>query len=492
MLRKFLISIYCFNCLVTLAQQRHSSILDEQITIEFTNVSLPGALRQLNRQANIGFSYNSSIIPKTEKISNTYQNVALRKVLDDLLLNAGLFYREFKGTIIILQNEYSNTTIGGRVVDSETGEPLSFANVFIDNSTIGSATDVDGYFEIDNVPAISFNLVSSYVGYKTKTTVVNHDELEGANDLLIGMDLDALALESIQVVGKSEKKKTRNERRLYRRFEDAFLGQSDNAKDCEIVNPEVLNFERLDDEDNYSVTADDILYVENNALGYRIGYLLEEFRFVNGQKMNIGKAQFKELEPRSRRQNRLWEEAREKAYKGSIQHFLNALILGKLDEEGFKVNVVQYDSVTSEYTTPLNPPKPTEILRLEQQEDEFFYKLTTSSDIEVTYVNEYEDDDYKKQFRSNSKSGNYKYTDKKSRSSIDLGDNQSITSYQVMGYDLSDVDLFQKSIIFFDSKTTLISFPGQFENSRDVRFAGWWNWGSFSDMVPLTYKPPED
>ena len=490
MLRKFLISIYCFNCLVTLAQQRQTSILDEQVSIEFANVSLPSALRHLNRQTNIGFSYNSSIIPKAEKISSTYQNVSLRDILDDLLKSAGLHYREFKGTIIILRNEFSSTTISGRVVDSETGEALSFANVFIDNSTIGSATDVNGYFEIENVPAISFNLVSSYVGYKTKTTIINYNELDTARNLEIAMDLDAVALESIQVIGKSEERKTRNERRLYRRFEDAFLGRSDNAKDCEIVNPEILNFERLDSLDNYSVTADDILYVENYALGYRIGYLLEEFRFVNGQKMNIGKAQFKELEPRSRRQNRQWEEARARAYRGSIQHFLNALILDSLEQEGFKVNVVQYDSVTSEYTTPLNPPKVKEIITLKQHADEFFYTLTTTSDIEVTYVNEYEDDGYKKQFRSNSKSGNYKYTDKKSRSSIDLGDNQSITSYQVMGYDLSDVELFQKSIIFFNSKTTVISYPGQFENSRDVRFAGWWNWGSFSDMVPLTYKPP--
>ncbi|HEY9116649.1 MAG TPA: carboxypeptidase-like regulatory domain-containing protein, partial [Roseivirga sp.] len=332
--RNFVVSIFFFVAIKLFAQDTQLSVLDNKITIQFDDVTLPTALRQLNRDANLNFSYNSNIIPRDTRITENYENVSLRFLLDDLLSKGNLYYREIQGTIIILKRIYSERKIEGRVIDEETQEPLPFANVFIDNSTLGVATDLQGNFTIENIPDIGFNLVVSYVGYESKTIPFNYKHDVENRRFIVEMKIDPIALESIQVFGKS-RKRSRDDRQLYRRFEDEFLGRSDNAKNCLIVNPEVLEFEILDSLNNYKVTAEDMLYVENRALGFRIGYLLEEFRFENGLKMNIGKAQFKELEPKSRRQYRDWEEARERAYKGSVQHFLNALITGKLDEQGF-------------------------------------------------------------------------------------------------------------------------------------------------------------
>lgn len=487
--RKLVVSFFFFVAIKLFAQETQNSVLSNKITIQFDNVNLPTALRQLNREANLNFSYNSNIIPRDTRITHDYENVTIKDLLDDLLSKGNLYYREVQGAIIILKRIYSERTVTGRVVDRETQEPLPFANVFIDNSTLGIATDLDGRFKIDNIPDIGFNLVVSYVGYKSKTIPFNYKQQVENRNFIIEMEIDPIALEAIQVIGKSRKRKSKEERRLYKRFEDEFLGRSENAKECTIVNPEVLDFEILDSLDNYKVTAEDMLYIENRALGFRIGYLLEEFRFISGTKVNIGSAQFRELEPKSRRQYRRWEEARETAYNGSVLHFLNALIMGRLDREGFRLNVVNYDSVTSEYTTPLNPPPLNQILQVEKTDREYLYTLKSIGDIEVTYRGEFEDDDYKKLYRSTSKSGNYKYTDKKARSSIALSDSQSLTSYQVFGLDLDDVELFQKSIIFFNKLETPISFPGQFIQPRDVTFGGWWRWGAFSDVLPLNYRP---
>ena len=41
--------------------------------------------------------------------------------------------------------------ISGRIIDGESGEPLPGANVVIENSTMGAATDVEGYYYIINV-----------------------------------------------------------------------------------------------------------------------------------------------------------------------------------------------------------------------------------------------------------------------------------------------------------------------------------------------------
>jgi hypothetical protein len=55
--------------------------------------------------------------------------------------------------------------ISGVVKDASTGEALIGANVLIEGTTMGAATNVDGYFVILNVPPKSYNIKASMVGY---------------------------------------------------------------------------------------------------------------------------------------------------------------------------------------------------------------------------------------------------------------------------------------------------------------------------------------
>ncbi|MEA1872853.1 MAG: TonB-dependent receptor [Bacteroidota bacterium] len=57
--------------------------------------------------------------------------------------------------------------IKGFVYDKETGDACIFANVFIKNTQLGAATDMNGYFNINKVPAGEHKIVISYVGYDT-------------------------------------------------------------------------------------------------------------------------------------------------------------------------------------------------------------------------------------------------------------------------------------------------------------------------------------
>lgn len=57
-------------------------------------------------------------------------------------------------------------TISGRIIDKITNAPIAFANVIVDDTPLGSTTDIDGKFTITKVPAGYVQLVSTYVGYK--------------------------------------------------------------------------------------------------------------------------------------------------------------------------------------------------------------------------------------------------------------------------------------------------------------------------------------
>jgi len=60
----------------------------------------------------------------------------------------------------------SSGKIAGVVKDKSTGEPLPGVNVVIEGTTMGSATDIDGYYVILNVPVGVYTLKASYIGYK--------------------------------------------------------------------------------------------------------------------------------------------------------------------------------------------------------------------------------------------------------------------------------------------------------------------------------------
>ncbi|RMG76439.1 MAG: TonB-dependent receptor, partial [Bacteroidetes bacterium] len=57
--------------------------------------------------------------------------------------------------------------VRGFVYDKETGEPIIFTNVYLQGTTMGASTDVNGYFSITKVPEGNYTLMTSFLGYDT-------------------------------------------------------------------------------------------------------------------------------------------------------------------------------------------------------------------------------------------------------------------------------------------------------------------------------------
>jgi outer membrane receptor protein involved in Fe transport len=62
--------------------------------------------------------------------------------------------------------------IAGRVTDASTNEPLMSANVMIKETSLGTITDLDGFYTINNIPPGEYSIIVSFIGYR-KTTVSN-------------------------------------------------------------------------------------------------------------------------------------------------------------------------------------------------------------------------------------------------------------------------------------------------------------------------------
>ncbi len=60
-----------------------------------------------------------------------------------------------------------SATVTGQVVDAEEGDPVPYINVIIEETTVGTITDEQGWFAIDNAPPGSIRLIVKGMEYET-------------------------------------------------------------------------------------------------------------------------------------------------------------------------------------------------------------------------------------------------------------------------------------------------------------------------------------
>lgn len=95
---------------------------------------------------------------------------------------------------------FSQGTVSGTLIDSETGDTLPSANVVETGTLNGTVSDMDGKFSL-NVSNNDGTITISFVGYSTR--VVSYTLTNGSVDLgSVNVDIDADALGEVVVVGK--------------------------------------------------------------------------------------------------------------------------------------------------------------------------------------------------------------------------------------------------------------------------------------------------
>lgn len=95
--------------------------------------------------------------------------------------------------IPVLVFAQSSGKIAGVVTDKSTGEPLPGVNVILEGTTMGSSTDIDGYFVILNVPVSVYSIRANYIGYKD--VVVSNLRVSAGITTEINFQLEPTTLE---------------------------------------------------------------------------------------------------------------------------------------------------------------------------------------------------------------------------------------------------------------------------------------------------------
>ena len=239
------------------------------------------------------------------------------------------------GTLVSINMSAFSQSLGmieGVVYDAESQQPLIGASVYLSRTTLGDATDKDGYFEISNVPEGSYNLVISFLGYGTSYREI---KINDSGNIFIEEVLSPQEeqLGDIEVRAKRDRGWERN----LARFERAFIGNSQNAKRTEIKNPEVINFSVRGG--MLEAESSERIEIINNALGYQIDIDLISFEWdhINDRGSTTYFSRFSELEPDSDDQLETWLENRKKTYFYSPERLFRKIIKGNITEEDYKV-----------------------------------------------------------------------------------------------------------------------------------------------------------
>jgi hypothetical protein len=223
-----------------------------------------------------------------------------------------------------------DASISGVVTNSDSKKPIGGVSVFLSNSQAGTATNESGKYYMGGVRPGQYTLVISSLGFEDfKKTVI----VEGS-PIKLDVELKPKPLMLREVVISTDADWRKN----YEMFRKEFIGADENARLCEVTNPHVLNLSYNQTKKILHAEADEFLIVNNNALGYRIKFLVRDFNvdYINRLVGGNGDRVFEEL-PGTPAQKKKWHDAREAAYYGSSMHFFRSVIAQTTAKEGFKV-----------------------------------------------------------------------------------------------------------------------------------------------------------
>ena len=353
--------------------------------------------------------------------------------------------------VLRTQESVPKTTLTGHVLDDSTGAPLLLANVFIAGSTIGTSTAEDGSFVLKEVPFGTVEVVASLIGYKRVSSSLHVSSLDNPS-VELRLTPSLIQLKPV-LIDASERIKN------LKKFMELFFGFSRNAKDCRVANTEIIEFQPGDEPGMIRVDIGGPIDIENKNLGYRLDYFLDEFTMHEKYVQFVGVTHFEDLKPKGKDQEREWMEARKKAYKGSLQHFLSALVRRQLKEEGFSTYFVDEISLTNRLRKKLEPDSVSSQGKLP-----FEKKLSFKGFLEINYFGERPEPGFK-----------------------DFLVLQGATSPRY-----TRLLAYQTSWITMNRPEVTVNVDGLLYDPLAIMTYGYWSFERVGEMLPLDYRPPPD
>lgn len=388
---------------------------------------------------------------------------------------------------------FSQITINGIV--AEKNGPLEGAAVYFNNTMIGTTTNYEGKFSI-KVKEGQYELVISYLGYQKiiySLNTTSHKKI-----LVFKLEEEQNTLDEVVITKTIYNDEWKYNLEVFKR---EFIGRTEIAKDCKILNPEVLHF-NFDSKNNSMIAiARKPLELKHQSLGYKIIYELEDFTINKNMVSYLGFSRYENLKGTKRKQLQ-WKKNRLATYNGSYTHFFQTLLKNSTYQEGYIIH--QFKRVP-------NPQRPGEkeiqkarnLIKLSGNYIDFSKKIelpTTAIDSAIVILKkvnlpEYIDYLYKSSVPSDSiisKKNGIFYLDFKNNLSVVYTKEMEEKGYILRNsFGKMRAPSAQTSSIIPMKIPTILDKNGFLIGPLDLFYEGYWSYEKFGNSLPMDYEPLE-
>ncbi len=354
------------------------------------------------------------------------------------------------GFLFFISVSFAQTgTIVGKVIDKDSQQALPFCNVFINNSTLSTVTDMDGQYILKDVPVGDYELGFSFIGYEY--ALKNVTMKTGAK-----LTFDVALTPTLQELSDVEIKASRdkNWERDLRKFKSYFLGVDENATQSEIINPWVIDFSKSKGNE-FSATAIQPIIIENQSLGYSLVFDLKEFIHTPQYYRIVGISRFSELETTDEKLKDKWSKNRLDTYLKSPANMFRAMLNKSHEKEGFflygdkvggaETRNLRTDIFANELGRSIIEYKPENLISPGKKPDEF--RIYLKGRIEVHYQKAY----------------------------------SQIKTYKDAPFPISWIEV--------NGNYVVVNRFGMVQNPKDVVFSGDMDNKKLASLLPLDYEP---
>lgn len=189
-------SPFCKQVLVALLlllfidAKAQNSVLESEITLNVSRVTLYEALNRITELTGYFFIYDSRDVNSDKRVRVSATNRSLQEVLGILLNDANLHVRVIDKHILIYREitiatilpkekpKQADTLIAyhirGRVFDKADRKPMPYVSVGITSAAVGTITNAEGYFVLNVAPMyLQESITLSHLGYKSQSWPVS-------------------------------------------------------------------------------------------------------------------------------------------------------------------------------------------------------------------------------------------------------------------------------------------------------------------------------
>ncbi|NNK80111.1 MAG: carboxypeptidase-like regulatory domain-containing protein, partial [Flavobacteriales bacterium] len=186
------------------------SAQESKVDIDFTDTPLPNILQEIKRQSDIKLAYDARNL-RSIIMSVQLSDVDVKSAFDSLLIELPYEAVFIKSTWLIIPSENyvksqssepkRDFKVSGRLINSQNGQALPYANVSLQGSLGGAVSNLDGYFSIPNVRSDSIPLCFSYVGFRTRCIDLREHETE---NMIVQLEPTNTYLLAVEVIAEQE------------------------------------------------------------------------------------------------------------------------------------------------------------------------------------------------------------------------------------------------------------------------------------------------